>query len=194
MLVVMLVYKMPDFGLDDMKESLYTRTIYTRNPIFTEEICGVQKMKKKMKQVTDNIHGTIYLSELESEMIATPYFYRLHDIYQSSTAYMTFPSNRTKRYEHSLGTMELASSMLFSAVSNANQDTRDELFKKLRFYFGEIFRLAVCYTGSQVAEYFTKCRSEINNVFMQICCCSSPPQYAFRCCSHFSAAYGICLP
>lgn len=168
MLVVMLVYKMPDFGLDDMKESLYTRTIYTRNPIFTEEICGGQKMKKKMKQVTDNIHGTIYLSELESEMIATPYFYRLHDIYQSSTVYMTFPSNRTKRYEHSLGTMELASSMLFSAVSNANQDTRDELFKKLRFYFGEIFRLAVCYTGSQVAEYFTKCRSEINDVFMGI--------------------------
>ena len=125
-------------------------------------------MKRKMRQVTDNIHGTIYLSELESEMIATPYFYRLHDIYQSSTVYMTFPSNRTKRYEHSLGTMELASSMLFSAVSNANQDTRDELFKKLRFYFGEIFRLAVCYTGSQVAEYFTQCRNEINDVFMGI--------------------------
>lgn len=70
-------------------------------------------MENKMRQVTDNIHGTIYLSALESELISTPYFYRLHDIYQSSTVYMTFPSNRTKRYEHSLGTMELASSMLF---------------------------------------------------------------------------------
>ena len=66
-----------------------------------------------MRQVTDSVHETIFLSELESELIATPYFYRLHDIYQSSTVYMTFPSNRTKRYEHSLGTMELASSMLF---------------------------------------------------------------------------------
>ncbi len=44
-----------------------------------------------MKQVTDTIHDTIYLSELESELISTPYFYRLHDIYQSSTVYMTFP-------------------------------------------------------------------------------------------------------
>lgn len=86
-------------------------------------------MENKMRQVTDNIHGTIYLSALESELISTPYFYRLHDIYQSSTVYMTFPSNRTKRYEHSLGTMELASSMLFSSISNADQSTRNILFK-----------------------------------------------------------------
>ena len=95
-------------------------------------------MKKKMRQVTDSVHETIYLSELEAELIATPYFYRLHDIYQSSTVYMTFPSNRTKRYEHSLGTMELASSMLFSAVSNADQKTRDELFKKLKLHFSNL--------------------------------------------------------
>lgn len=64
------------------------------------------------------------MSELESDLIATPYFYRLHDVYQNSTVYMAFPSNRTKRYEHSLGTMELASSMLFSAISNADTPTR----------------------------------------------------------------------
>lgn len=119
-----------------------------------------------MRQVTDRVHETIFLSELESELIATPYFYRLHDIYQSSTVYMTFPSNRTKRYEHSLGTMELASSMLFSAVSNASQETRDELFKKLRFHFGNIFDLAICRSGSQVAEYFTKYRNKIDEIFM----------------------------
>ena len=51
---------------------------------------------------------------------------------------MTFPSNRTKRYEHSLGTMEVASSMLYSAVSNASVDTKKELFKYLRSYYLEI--------------------------------------------------------
>lgn len=121
-----------------------------------------------MRQVTDSVHETIYLSELEAELIATPYFYRLHDIYQSSTVYMTFPSNRTKRYEHSLGTMELASSMLFSAVSNADQQTRDELFRKLKLHFGNIFELAICNSGSQVAEYFTKYRSKIDDVFMGV--------------------------
>lgn len=62
--------------------------------------------------------------------------------------------------------MELASSMLFSAVSNASQETRDELFKKLRFHFGNIFDLAICRSGSQVAEYFTKYRNKIDEIFM----------------------------
>lgn len=123
-------------------------------------------MKKKLRQVTDNIHGTIFLSEVESELISTPYFYRLHDIYQSSTVYMTFPSNRTKRYEHSLGTMELASSMLFSAVSNANQETRDELFKRLRHYFEIIFDLAICQSGNQVAPYFKQNSNKIDEIFV----------------------------
>ena len=85
-------------------------------------------MSKKLRQVTDNIHDTIYMSELESDLIATPYFYRLHDVYQNSTVYMAFPSNRTKRYEHSLGTMELASSMLFSAISNAGYVDTQSVF------------------------------------------------------------------
>ena len=63
---------------------------------------------------------------------------------------MTFPSNRTKRYEHSLGTMELASSMLFSAVSNANQETRDELFKRLRHYFEIILVLNLLACNKEV--------------------------------------------
>lgn len=113
-------------------------------------------MGKKLQQVTDNIHGTIYLSNLEAELISTPYFYRLHDIYQSSTVYMTFPSNRTKRYEHSLGTMELASTMLYTSVSNADIDTKNNLFRKLEEYFIQIYDLAICDYESQVAPYFKK--------------------------------------
>ena len=125
-------------------------------------------MAKKMKQITDSIHGTIYLSKLESELISTPYFYRLHDIYQSSTVYMTFPVNRTKRYEHSLGTMELASSMLFSSLSNADNDTKVAFFKKLNYHFKEIFDLAFLQSGSITAPYFTKCQSCLNDIFSRI--------------------------
>lgn len=52
----------------------------------------------------DSIHGLIRLTEYENRIIASVGFNRLHDIYQNSTAYMTFPSNRTKRFEHSIGT------------------------------------------------------------------------------------------
>lgn len=88
-------------------------------------------MEKKLRQVTDSVHGTIYLSDLESQLIATPFFYRLHDVYQSSTVYMTFPSNRTKRYEHSLGTMELASQLFFSAIANAQVSVRKDIMDGL---------------------------------------------------------------
>lgn len=84
--------------------------------------------ESKLHQITDKIHGTEFLSSLESELISTPIFYRLHDIYQSSTVYMTYPSNRTKRYEHSVGTMELAARMLFSSVTSADDETRDAFF------------------------------------------------------------------
>lgn len=93
-----------------------------------------------VRQRTDIIHGTIYLSELESELSSTPFFYRLHDIYQSSTVYFTFPSNRTKRYEHSLGTMALASEILFSGITNATTSVRDAFFEKLNSEFEVLYR------------------------------------------------------
>ena len=74
----------------------------------------------KLRQIADNVHGTVYVSELESKLMSTAFFYRLHDIYQSSTVYLTFPCNRTKRYEHSYGTMGLAGMMFFSMLANTN--------------------------------------------------------------------------
>lgn len=125
-------------------------------------------MDNKLRQVTDNIHGTIYLSSLESEMISTPYFYRLHDVYQSSTVYLTFPSNRTKRYEHSLGTMELASSILFSAVSNAHKKTRGRFFKQLEVYFFDIYDTVVNNFHAQNANYLLSASGTINLLFKNL--------------------------
>lgn len=85
-------------------------------------------MIKKLRQVADTVHQTVYLSELESNMISTAYFYRLHDVYQSSTVYLTFPCNRTKRYEHSCGTMELAGEMFFSAITNSTSSVLEKFF------------------------------------------------------------------
>lgn len=95
---------------------------------------------QKPRQITDNIHGTIYLSWMESEMMSTSFFYRLHDIYQSSTVYMTFPSNRTKRYEHCLGTLELAGELFFSSVSNASTQVRSKFLACLTEEFKKIIK------------------------------------------------------
>ena len=82
----------------------------------------------KLRHITDNIHDTIYISKYECEMTSTPFFFRLHDVYQSSTVYMTLPANRTKRYEHSLGTMHLAGRMFHAALTNAEEKVVEKFF------------------------------------------------------------------
>lgn len=123
------------------------------------------RKKSKMRQVTDNIHGTIYLSVLESELISTPYFYRLHDVYQSSTVYLTFPSNRTKRYEHSLGAMEIASEILFSSIANADRETKQNLFRKLEDYAKNIIEALVSSQKYIQTPYLRSSTEIINRVF-----------------------------
>lgn len=98
-------------------------------------------MQNKVRQITDSVHGTIYISELEHQMMSTPFFYRLHDVYQSSTVYMTFPSNRTKRYEHSLGTMELAGQLFYSAVTNASNEDQKRFLSELQAQFEAILEI-----------------------------------------------------
>lgn len=53
---------------------------------------------KKGIYLNDSIHGLIPLSEYEKRIISSIGFNRLHDVYQNSTVYLTFPTNRTKRF------------------------------------------------------------------------------------------------
>lgn len=77
---------------------------------------------KKVIYLNDSIHGLIPLSEYEKRIISSVEFNRLHDVYQNSTVYLTFPTNRTKRFEHSIGTMKLCSDMFFSSILNATPE------------------------------------------------------------------------
>lgn len=119
-------------------------------------------MEIKLRQVTDNIHGTIYLSKLESQMMSTPFFYRLHDIYQSSTVYMTFPSNRTKRYEHCLGTMEQAGQMFFSSITNADKDVRNQFINCLTSELQTI--IDIFKSRSKIGTAFYLQNSQLSNI------------------------------
>jgi len=123
-------------------------------------------MSKKLQQITDSIHETIYLSELENALIYTPFFYRLHDIYQSSTVYMTFPANRTKRYEHSIGTMHLAGEIFFSAVANSEKKVKKDLLDKLVIHFDTICAgITKKQAFSDIAYLDDKTKKLIKNTF-----------------------------
>jgi len=87
---------------------------------------------EKFSLISDTVHGTIRLSQIEMEIVSSPIFNRLHDVLQNSTAYLTFPTNRTKRFEHSVGTMFLAGEILKYSITNADENTLNSFFDDLK--------------------------------------------------------------
>lgn len=88
--------------------------------------------EKKVIQIADSVHGNLQISQLEKHIVNTHAFNRLHNILQNSTVYLTYPSNRTKRFEHSLGVMHLSGQMLRQSLINAEQNIRDEFLSKVK--------------------------------------------------------------
>ncbi|WP_280166657.1 HD domain-containing protein [Priestia aryabhattai] len=68
--------------------------------------------------ISDPLHGSIQISELEKQIISTEAFNRLHHILQNSTVYLTFPSNKTSRFLHSIGVMYLGGEMFKYGITN----------------------------------------------------------------------------
>lgn len=86
---------------------------------------------KYTQEISDTIHGTIAYSGIEREVMGTPFFNRLHRILQSSLVYLTYPSNKVKRFEHSLGTMHLAGLFFFKSVCNTENEVLEPFFNEI---------------------------------------------------------------
>lgn len=97
-------------------------------------------MNDNITHITDVIHGNIYLSEIEREIISTPLFNRLHYVSQTSTVYMTYPSNNSKRFDHSIGTMKLCGDIFYYSMSNAKKETIDSFLKDLQKEMNSILK------------------------------------------------------
>ncbi|WP_194847427.1 HD domain-containing protein [Candidatus Neptunochlamydia vexilliferae] len=59
-------------------------------------------------KIYDPVHRFIHLDKLESMLIHTPPFQRLHYIHQLGVTFFVYPGATHRRFEHSLGVMELA--------------------------------------------------------------------------------------
>jgi uncharacterized protein len=82
--------------------------------------------------VADFLHYPINISHIEKEIISTDIFNRLHNILQNSTAYLTYPSNRTSRFSHSLGCMHLAGEIFRQSIINATNTDRVFFFNQMK--------------------------------------------------------------
>lgn len=71
----------------------------------------------KFRKIYDPIHRFIHIDPIESDLIESLPFKRLHYIHQLGVAFLVYPSATHRRYEHSLGVMELSSQIYDSLTS-----------------------------------------------------------------------------
>ncbi len=62
-----------------------------------------------MKFIRDSLHGNLQVDEFEVKLIDTPQIQRLRRIKQLGFTYLVYPGANHTRFEHSIGTMYLAS-------------------------------------------------------------------------------------
>lgn len=79
----------------------------------------------QIKKIYDSVHRFIHVDEVESLLINTAPFQRLHYIHQLGVTYFVYPGGTHRRFEHSLGVMELATRIY-------DEITSGELPKKLQ--------------------------------------------------------------
>ncbi len=73
---------------------------------------------KPTRSILDPVHGLIRLTEEEIDVINSPIFQRLRRIKQNSLLSFVFPAASHSRFEHSLGVLCVAESMLQALISN----------------------------------------------------------------------------
>ncbi|MBU4534354.1 MAG: HD domain-containing protein [Euryarchaeota archaeon] len=64
-----------------------------------------------MKFIRDSVHGNLHINDLEIKLVDTPQIQRLRRIKQLGFTFLIYPGANHTRFEHSIGTMYLASQM-----------------------------------------------------------------------------------
>ena len=96
--------------------------------------------------VRDPIHKFVSYTNEEKVVIDSPQFQRLRDIHQLAMTYLIYPGASHKRFEHSLGVMELATNIFDVVMDDDNLTKRSrEVFKEQlqnKQYWRQTLRMA----------------------------------------------------
>ncbi|MEZ0344984.1 MAG: HD domain-containing protein [Infirmifilum sp.] len=77
-----------------------------------------------VREIFDEIHGFIDLTELEAKIIQNCAFSRLHRVHQLGPAYIVYASATHTRFAHSIGTLRIADRLYTAAVEDQSDDER----------------------------------------------------------------------
>ncbi len=105
-------------------------------------------MSKQTHEIRDPIHVFIRIDSDERRVVDSPPIQRLRDVHQLSMACLLYPAATHKRFEHSLGVMELAGRAydVLTDPENLNDEIRNALpdivNQNHRAYWRGVLRLA----------------------------------------------------
>lgn len=78
----------------------------------------IVELLKPQKVLRDPVHGNVFLTSLETEIIDTHAFQRLHQLKQLGLAYLVYPGATHTRFSHSIGTLQ-ASQKLIDVINRS---------------------------------------------------------------------------
>jgi HD superfamily phosphohydrolase len=103
-------------------------------------------MARKYKhEIRDPIHVFIYLDTDERKVLDSKALQRLRNIHQLALTYLVYPGATHRRFEHSLGVMELASRVfdVITASPNVHEKARDIIpGEDQKMYWRRVLRMA----------------------------------------------------
>src|SRR5713226_4044907 len=107
-------------------------------------------MTKLFHEIRDPIHVFIHLDWYEKKVLDSRPFQRLRNINQLALTYLLYPGATHKRFEHSLGVMELAGRVFDVVTDNATDDIRTRLAPlnntdELRYWRRVLRMAALCH-------------------------------------------------
>lgn len=90
--------------------------------------------------IRDPVHNYIELSPIERDLIDTQIFQRLRFVSQNSTAFYTYPSNFSARFQHSIGAAHLAGNFVSAALRSSDRKTVEQFLDAVRDLIEEVIR------------------------------------------------------
>lgn len=105
-------------------------------------------MAKARHEIRDAVHDFIWVSSSERKLIDSRPFQRLRHIHQLSLSYLVYPGATHRRFEHSLGVLEVASRIFDVVTRRENLSPEvaelfvDELEPPRRDYWRQVLRAA----------------------------------------------------
>jgi len=105
-------------------------------------------MEKHLHEIRDPVHVFIRLDTDEREVLDSRPLQRLRHIHQLGLTYLLYPSATHRRFEHSLGVMELAT-RIFDVITDQNNirpDVRDIVpTGDQKIYWRRVLRMAALF-------------------------------------------------